>query len=63
MNNIKKNVCDEVNLLHFVLIIRNINNKLAEIINGIKQDYNAVNSVFILGSSRRNKKTHCWSLC
>ena len=63
MNNIKNNVCDEVNLLRFVLIIPNINNKLAEIINGIKHEYNTVNSVFILGSSQRNNKAHCWSLC
>ena len=62
MNNIKNNICDEVNLLSFVLIIPIINNKLVQIINGIKHEYSTVNSVFIVGSSRRNNKTHCWSL-
>ena len=62
MNNIKNNICDEVNLLSFVLIVPNINSKLAHIINGIKHEYSTVNGVFILGSSRRNNKTHCWSL-
>ena len=62
MNNTKNNICDEVNLLSFVLIIPIINNKLVQIINGIKHEYSTVNSVFIVGSSRRNNKTHCWSL-
>ena len=62
MNNTKNNICDEVNLLSFVLIIPNINNKLAQIMNGIKHEYSTVNAGFTLGSSRRNNKTHCWSL-
>ena len=39
-----------------------INNKLAQIIIGIKYEYNTVNRTFTLRSSGRNDKTHCQSL-
>ena len=38
-----------------------INNKLAQIIIGIKYEYNTVNRTFTLRSSGRNDKTHCQS--
>ena len=38
-----------------------INNKLAQIITGIKHQYNIFNSAFKFGSSGRNNKTHCRS--
>ena len=45
-NNVKNNTWEEFNLFRFVLIIPNINNKLATMISGIKLTYITVNTLF-----------------
>ena len=47
-DNVENNICDEVNLLLYVLISLIINSKLAPTIKGIKLPYTAVTGFFYL---------------
>ena len=45
-NNVENNTREEFNLFRFVLIIPNINNKLATMISGIRLAYITVSTLF-----------------